>query len=290
MEEFKVGDIVVRKSYGGDVFFKIMEIVKRQDGTNLYILKGTNYRLVADALENDLEKPPISKITKDDDETNKKVNTMIKRAVLQRRAQGTFQRIDMPSQNSNVTFGRPGKVLHIDGDEEYLNICLKGYRQLGIEAQGRFVPEVRQPDVVMDLLNQVRPDILVLTGHDAMIKGSQNYKSIDNYRNSRYFVEAVRRAREYEPSYDDLVIFAGACQSFYEALIEAGANFASSPNRVFIHAMDPVFICGKVAFSSIAKFLNPREIVESTITGIKGIGGLETRGKYREGLPKSPYV
>ncbi|GIW48721.1 MAG: hypothetical protein KatS3mg079_197 [Caloramator sp.] len=123
-----------------------------------------------------------------------------------------------------------------------------------------------------------------------MLKGSQDYKNLDSYRNSRYFVEAVRRAREYEPSYDDLVIFAGACQSFYEALIEAGANFASSPNRVFIHAMDPVFVCEKIAFSSISKFLNPKEIVDSTITGIKGIGGLETRGKYREGLPKSPYA
>lgn len=290
MEEFKVGDIVVRKSYGGDVYFKIMEIVKKQDGSNLYILKGTNYRLIADAQEEDLEKPPMSKITKDEDESLKKVNTLIKKAVLQRRNQGTFQRINTPSTNSNITFGRPGKVLHIDGDMEYLNICLKGYKQLGIEAYGRFVPEVRQPDVVLELLNEIRPDILVLTGHDAMLKGSQDYKSLDSYRNSRYFVEAVRRAREYEPSYDDLVIFAGACQSFYEALIEAGANFASSPNRVFIHAMDPVFICEKIAFSSISKFLNPKEIVDSTITGIKGIGGLETRGKYREGLPKSPYA
>lgn len=290
MEEFKVGDIVVRKSYGGDVYFKIMEIVKKQDGSNLYILKGTNYRLIADAQEEDLEKPPMSKITKDEDESLKRVNTLIKKAVLQRRNQGTFQRINTPSNNSNITFGRPGKVLHIDGDMEYLNICLKGYKQLGIEAYGRFVPEVRQPDVVLELLNEIRPDILVLTGHDAMLKGSQDYKSLDSYRNSRYFVEAVRRAREYEPSYDDLVIFAGACQSFYEALIEAGANFASSPNRVFIHAMDPVFICEKIAFSSISKFLNPKEIVDSTITGIKGIGGLETRGKYREGLPKSPYA
>ncbi|MCX7695504.1 MAG: sporulation peptidase YabG [Caloramator sp.] len=290
MEEFKVGDIVIRKSYGGDVYFKIMEIVKKQDGTNLYILKGTNYRLIADAQEEDLEKPPISKISKEEDESLKRVNTLIKKAVLQRRNQGTFQRINTPNVNSSVTFGRPGKVLHIDGDMEYLNICLKGYKQLGIEAYGRFVPEVRQPDVVLELLNEIRPDILVLTGHDAMLKGSQDYKNLDSYRNSRYFVEAVRRAREYEPSYDDLVIFAGACQSFYEALIEAGANFASSPNRVFIHAMDPVFVCEKIAFSSIAKFLNPKEIVDSTITGIKGIGGLETRGKYREGLPKSPYV
>ena len=32
------------------------------------------------------------------------------------------------------------------------------------------------------------------------------------------------------------------------------------------------------------------DVVEGTITGIKGIGGLQTRGKYREGYPKSNYI
>ena len=26
------------------------------------------------------------------------------------------------------------------------------------------------------------------------------------------------------------------------------------------------------------------------VTGLKGVGGLQTRGKYREGYPKSSYV
>jgi len=26
-----------------------------------------------------------------------------------------------------------------------------------------------------------------------------------------------------------------------------------------------------------------------TITGVKGIGGIETRGKYRDGFPREPY-
>ncbi|HAZ37460.1 MAG TPA: sporulation peptidase YabG, partial [Clostridiaceae bacterium] len=101
------------------------------------------------------------------------------------------------------------------------------------------------------------------------------------------FIEAVKKAREYEKSYDDLIIFAGACQSFYEALIDSGANYASSPGRVLIHAMDPVLVCEKVAFSSIGKLVSPQEIMENTITGSKGIGGLETRGKYRELSPVS---
>jgi len=149
---------------------------------------------------------------------------------------------------------------------------------------------MQQPQVIKDLLKEYRPDILVLTGHDGMVKGTQNFKSIDSYRNSKYFVEAVKAARSFEPSYDDLVIFAGACQSYYEAIMDAGANFASSPHRVLIHCMDPVFICEKIAFSSISKFLTAQEALENTITGAKGIGGLQTRGKFREGTPKSPYA
>ena len=38
VEEFKLGDIVVRKSYGGDIFFKIIQITKNRDGQDLYML------------------------------------------------------------------------------------------------------------------------------------------------------------------------------------------------------------------------------------------------------------
>ncbi|MCX7904735.1 MAG: sporulation peptidase YabG [Caloramator sp.] len=284
MEELKVGDIVVRKSYGGDVYFKITQIVKKQDGTKLYVLKGIELRIIADALEEDLLRPDLNKIAEYDEVFNRKVNAKIKKILLNRKVPFKGKRGEVKEEKGIV--GRPGRVLHIDGDEEYLNICLRGYKKLGINVVGRFVPEAEQPNVVIDLLREIKPDILVLTGHDSITKGAQNFKDINNYRNSRYFAEAVRRARDYEPSFDDLVIFAGACQSFYEALIEAGANFASSPSRVLIHAMDPVFVCEKIAFSSITKFLSPTEVLESTITGEKGIGGLETRGKYRESSHK----
>lgn len=85
------------------------------------------------------------------------------------------------------------------------------------------------------------------------------------------------------------MIFAGACQSHYEGILRAGANFASSPHRVFIHALDPVFIIEKVAFTPINKIISAKDVIAATITGIKGIGGVETRGKFREGLPRSPY-
>ena len=291
MEEFKVGDVVVRKSYGGDIYFKVVQIVKKPDGQNFYMLKGTSLRIMADAPENDLERPGLNRISANDENSNKRANSMMKKILLQRRNQMTSIRGTVfQKTNEGVFVGKTGKVLHVDGDEEYLNVCLRGYKQLGLEAFGKLIPEMQQPQMITELLKEYRPDILVLTGHDGMVKGTQNFRSVDSYRNSKYFVEAVKAARTYEPSYDDLVIFAGACQSYYEAIMDAGANFASSPHRVLIHCLDPVFICEKIAFSSISKFLTAQEALENTITGAKGIGGLQTRGKFREGTPKSPYA
>ncbi len=140
-----------------------------------------------------------------------------------------------------------------------------------------------------ELLKQHKPDILVLTGHDGVIKDENGYASIDNYRNSKYFIEAVKEARRYDSNLDGLVIFAGACQSMYHRIIEAGANYASAPYRVLIHALDPVYICKKVAFTGIDRIISPKEVISTTITGMKGIGGIDTRGKYRDGYPLEPY-
>jgi spore coat assembly protein len=291
MGEFKVGDVVVRKSYGGDVYFKIVQINRRQDGEEIYMLKGTNLRLLADSSASDLERPSLDRINNNDEIFNKKVKSLMKKVLMQRKVQTPGVRLAVPIKSTEASsFGRAGKVLHIDGDGEYMGICMKGYKQLGIEAVGHNVSEAQQPSMITGFLKEYRPDILVLTGHDGMIKGSQNYRSVDSYRNSKFFIESVKKAREYQSSYDELVIFAGACQSYYEGLIECGANFASSPHRVLIHALDPVFICERIAFSNTSKVLTAQEVLENTITGLKGLGGLQTRGKYREGTPVSPYA
>jgi sporulation peptidase YabG len=287
MQDFRIGDVVARKSYGGDIFFKISDITNK-DGTGIVmILQGLNHRLIADAPPGDLMKATDEEIDTSKMEYSKVIDRNI-RHILMNRKQGTSGSVR--SFRSDESFGKSGRVLHIDADEEYLNTCLKTYKQLNIEVVAKLVDEPDQPVQILGLLKEVRPDILVLTGHDAILKGQENYASIDSYRSSKYFIEAVKMARTYEPSLDDLVIFAGACQSFYEAIIKAGANYASSPHRVLIHALDPVFVCEKVAYTSINKVLPIQEAVSSTITGIKGVGGLETRGKYREGFPKSPYL
>ena len=56
------------------------------------------------------------------------------------------------------------------------------------------------------------------------------------------------------------------------------------------HWLDTVFVCEKIAYTRIDKVVSITDVIENTITGIKGVGGLQTRGKYREGYPKSRYI
>ena len=189
------------------------------------------------------------------------------------------------SEEERKFFDFPGKVLHLDGDREYLNKCVEVYNKFKIPNAGLAIPEKEQPEAVGYYLEKYRPGILVITGHDSLLKGAKDLSNLDNYRSSGYFAETVKNARLYQPDPDSLVIFAGACQSCYEELIKAGANFASSPKRVFIHIFDPVLIIEKIAFTSIKDVVTADEIVGSTVTGSDGVGGIETRGQFRLGYP-----
>ena len=295
----KVGDLVVRKSYDKDITFKVIDIKEDENGKKVYILKGISIRIIADSRAEDLELVEDEEAGTKEKILNRRVDEAIKKAVSMRgdveasKALNNLYRGSKSSkfqQNKELIFGRPGKILHIDGDSEYLETCLKVYKQLSLEAVGRAVPERKQPEVIVDLVKEIKPDIVVLTGHDSVLKTPDDYLDLDNYRNSRYYIDAVKALRNYNSSYDELVIFAGACQSCYECMLDAGANFASSPSRVLIHCLDPVLVCEKIAFTRIDKVVSITEVIDNTITGIKGIGGLQTRGKYREGYPRSPYL
>jgi spore coat assemly protein len=282
--EFKEGDLVGRKSYNSDILFKIKKI----NETNA-VLKGLDFRLLADAPLEDLAAPSAERI-KEYKEKTKKMESRCLEHIFKRRSLDKEKMRSNSNSFENDFIEMPGKVLHIDGDREYLSECLRAYATLGISARGEFLVESEQPRGVVPLLEKYQPDLLVLTGHDAYIKMSrENFQSMKAYRNSRYFLEAVKEARRYEKGKDDLIIFAGGCQSYYEALIDGGANFASSPQRVLIHCLDPVFIMEKVCYTGINLTVNVREAISSSITGLEGLGGIETRGKFRLGLPKSPY-
>lgn len=293
----KVGDLVVRKSYSKDITFKIIDIKENEEGIT-YILKGLHIRIIADSKGDDLEKVEDDFAGDKDRSFDSKINDIIKKVILSREQKnnqfmtrgGEEDNINRVEKEKGLVFGRPGRILHIDGDPSYMETCLKVYKQLNLNAVGIAIAEREQPLKILSLVKEYNPDIVVLTGHDGVLKDSKGMLDLNNYRNSKYFIESVKILRSYNSSYDELVIFAGACQSCYESILEAGANFASSPNRVLIHCLDPVLVCERVAYTRIDEIVSIKDVIENTITGIKGVGGLQTRGKYREGYPKSLYL
>jgi spore coat assembly protein len=283
---WKSGDMVTRKSYGKDLCFVIVEVDEESETA---ILKGIDVRLMADAPLADLE--ALTDEERQKFEANRRhVEDECLRLVQTRRAMESEKRSlrkEARFRSDPDFFERPGRVLHLDGDGTYLEKCLNLYRELGIRAQGHHVLESQMPSKVKKLLEDFEPDILIITGHDGLIRKGKGWEDLHNYRNSGHFVKAVQTARRHSRNMDDLVIIAGACQSHFEALLDAGANFASSPQRIMIHALDPVFIAEKIAFTSINETVNVYDVIRSTYTGTDGVGGLESRGKYRLGLPKS---
>ncbi|HEX3032531.1 MAG TPA: sporulation peptidase YabG [Bacillota bacterium] len=278
MGKFAAGDLVSRKSYDDDVVFKVIKTFVNGSGIEMAELKGLDIRLAADAPLTDLKKLGEEQLQLYREHYLKRHCPQLARCFNSR------QRVVGESPDF---FALPGRVLHLDGDPEYMKLCLAAYSKLKLQAWGYAVPEQKQPTVVLELLRIHLPDILVLTGHDGLIRSKGNLSDLKNYHNSSYFVEGVKKARQFELGTDSLFIFAGACQSYYEALIEARANYASSPQRVMIHALDPVVVVEKIAFTPYMETVNVPELVSNTITGPEGIGGIESQGKHRNGWPKT---
>lgn len=259
--EFKVGNYVTRNSYHNDLIFKIIKI---ED--DLYYLKGVNLRLYADATEIDLKNYD----KKEDIEEEKDFLDRIKPDNLDR---------------SNY-FYLPGKILHIDGDRDYLKRCLKYYEDINIWSIGVNEKEENISFKINELLCEYNPNIVVITGHDAYYKKKGNTNELSAYKNSSYFVSAIKEARKYEKSHDKLIIIAGGCQSDYEELIKAGANFASSPKRVNIHALDPAIVAAKMSLSDVTQDIDLKGILENTKYGYFGMGGIKTKGTMYVGYPR----
>lgn len=282
---WKQGDRVSRMSYGDDIIFRVI-LIRRE----VAILRGIEVRLLADANLSDLrlaEQLPSHREA-----------SMASSRVADEKRLHTFihevrrTRADQEAEAGHSYFELPGRILHLDGDATYLRKSMDVYERLNIAAEGHYVQESMMKGAVQQLLPVVRPDILIITGHDGLIRSRDNYDKsyIGSYKNSANFVEAVKSARQYERNRDALTIIAGACQSHFEALLQAGANFASSPARILIHALDPVYIAATMAYTSIRGTVDIFEVIRHTISGIDGIGGIETRGSYRVGVPKPNYV
>ncbi len=280
--EWAIGDIVTRKSYNHDLLFRI-QMVKDQ----MAVLYGEEFRLEVDAPLHDLVKVKKSELeTRKNKEREKEEYSfrLFKQDYQLMRKKREYESSKGYDQDVKYFHLSP-QVLHIDGDPIFLKKCIHLYKQLGLQVHGLHVQEKEMPLKIRELLEKIQPDILVITGHDSFSKNKGSKNDLRAYRHSKYFVDTVREARKFMPSLDQLVIFAGACQSHFESLIRAGANFASSPSRINIHALDPVYIVAKIGFTSFMEKVKVWDVLRNTMTGEKGIGGLETKGLFRTGLP-----
>ena len=70
--------------------------------------------------------------------------------------------------------------------QSYSEKTEKYYKKRGLNYIVKHVMEFRQPMVVRNLLQRYRPDILVVTGHDGMIKSGKNFNDINNYNNNLF--------------------------------------------------------------------------------------------------------
>ena len=250
---FNIGDFVTRKKYNNDIVFKIFDIKD-----DVYYLSGVTIRLLADSYSDDLvlcNDSDIDKFRPSIDE---------------------YRNLDR-----NEYFYLPGRILHLDGDVDYLDSCMSFYKKNNIRAYGIYIDEKDMASKVLELLSKYNPDILVLTGHDSFSRNKN-----EKYKNTSNFVDAVINARKYEKAQDKLFIVAGACQSNYEELIKAGANFASSPKRINIHALDPAIVAACLSFSNKNENIDIIKILEKTKYGSSGMGGIITRGSMYMGYPR----
>ena len=227
---------------------KINDIVK-ETKENIATIVGYSYRLIKQVNISDLTLSTELEVATENSKNEKKRAEVV-------------EKNNNRMTTSKVMYGR---ILHIDGDERYLESCKTLYQELKIPATCIYINEKKTPDVIEEIITTLSPDIVVITGHDTY--NNEGISDINNYENTKYFMETVRKIRKHY-SFFETVIIAGACASHFEALIGSGANFASSPAI-------------KIATTSCNKIVDFRQITKYIENGRDAIGGVETYGKMK---------
>ncbi len=251
-----VASLVVLKSDEKKIIYLIDEIVNQD---KVYI-SGLHYRIRKIVALEELREATAEEI---EQETKK--------------AQKYFLSVTNIKKRTNKNY-LLGTVLHIDGDQKYLDKCLQLYKEIGVFANGLTIKESQIHEQIQSLIYKLTPDIVVLTGHD--VYNQKGLKDLNNYSNTLNYIKAVRKIRQIK-SRGDVVVIAGACQSNFEALIASGADFASSPKRINIHTFDPAVIAIKTATTAFNKIVNLSEALRYIEKGSEAFGGLETYGKMK---------
>lgn len=149
LNTIKKGDFVTRKSYNNDVIFIVDLVINNK----IAILTGITTRLKADSPIDDLEiisKKEINNIYKNIDEKIDKISNK-----ANEKKDGLLKR------SNKVIY--TGKILHLDGDRRYSEKSKLYYQKMGLKAVVRNIPEYRQANMVNRLIEQYKPDILILT-------------------------------------------------------------------------------------------------------------------------------
>lgn len=248
------GDIVSRLSHNQDIIFVITSI----DGTIAY-LRGLYVRLVADSALEDL-------VPVDDKDLGKYNDSKLE---YEKNLIASYKK-----KIGHIT----GKILHLDSDPFYLTKCLNLYKSLGIYAYGVELNEAQMADQILEYIRKIRPNIIVLTGHDSY--NNRGLEDLRNYKNSIHFIRAIIKIRS-QYDLDDICIYAGACGSNAESLIAAGANFASSFDRKNIEAFDPAIVAIMVAITPFNQIVDIENIYNFSKMQKGSIGGIESYGKMR---------
>lgn len=252
---FKINDLVVLKNDPNKLIFVIHYI-----NDDEVILFGYIYRIQITSTVNDIELANNEQILKE----NQILSKSFERATSKKYR-----------HSSKAIFGT---VLHIDSDGKFLECCLNLYKEMKVHAWGVHLKEKDINKVIDSLLDDVTPDIVVLTGHDYF--NGKDDKDLLNYENTQKYIDAVRSIRKRFNS-ESVIVIAGACCSHFEALIANGANFASSPKRIHIHTYDPAIIAIKCATTSCNQVVDFNNVIKYIENGRDAFGGIETKGKMK---------
>ena len=120
----KKGDYITRNSYGNDTVFLVLNI----RGDTVY-LKGVYARLYADSPIDDCVS--VDKSTVEDDFRPSNFIDEVK------------------SDDRSNFFYLPARILHLDGDSEYLKRCMDYYKQNKVFAIGRKIDEETVSDDII---------------------------------------------------------------------------------------------------------------------------------------------
>lgn len=250
----KVNDLVYYKKDDTKLIYRVEKI----DLENVFI-KGINHRINRNVLIDDVVVALESDIEKEKEYTKR---------IL-------FKSKNILMRNKSTKY-LPGKILHIDGDQEYLDKCKELYDEANLYSMGICIKEEELENKLDMILQKVSPDIIVITGHD-LFEGT-DIKNLSHYKNTKYFMNAVKKIRKI--MHHDCVVIAGACQSNFEALVASGADYASSPKRINIHTFDPAVIAICVATTSFTSLVSDN-LFQYIENGKDAFGGVQTYGKMK---------